>query len=263
MLESAAPFIVKVNHGKREARCEPIGEPLSTVTATQRGHALVAPSLVQTGYGEREGQRPRALDLHQPLGTAVAGGQKHALVSAFLAKHFGDPRRESGGGAVIGSELSERLATITARDHHTLAAVALAKFHGTAQSTDQSVSASVQEPLPTITSHTVHVAEVRAFLTAYYGSDSSSGQVLMEPLRTITAKHRLGLVTVAGVDYQIVDIGMRMLEPHELLRAQFGRFAGGLRPWRGEDQGGQGAPHREQRLPGSGRGAPTRELLRR
>jgi DNA (cytosine-5)-methyltransferase 1 len=71
----------------------------------------------------------------------------------------------------------------------------------------------------------VHIAEVRAFLTAYYGSDGPNGQELMEPLRTITARHRLGLVTVHGVDYQIVDIGLRMLQPHELLRAQFGRFA--------------------------------------
>ena len=46
-----------------------------------------------------------------------------------------------------------------------------------------------------------------------------------EPMRTVTAKARLGLVTVKGVDYQIVDIGLRMLTPAELLRAQFGRFA--------------------------------------
>jgi DNA (cytosine-5)-methyltransferase 1 len=72
-----------------------------------------------------------------------------------------------------------------------------------------------------------HIAEVRAFLTAYYGTDGSSGQQLLEPLRTVTAKHRLGLVTVAGLDYQIVDIGLRMLQPHELLRAQFGRYAAG------------------------------------
>jgi DNA (cytosine-5)-methyltransferase 1 len=45
-------------------------------------------------------------------------------------------------------------------------------------------------------------------------------------MRTVTAKHRLGLVTIEGSDYQIVDIGMRMLEPDELLAAQFGRFAG-------------------------------------
>ncbi len=50
---------------------------------------------------------------------------------------------------------------------------------------------------------------------------------MRSPLRTVTTKDRLGLVTVEGMDYAISDIGMRMLEPHELLRAQFGRFAAG------------------------------------
>ena len=40
------------------------------------------------GYGERPGQAPRVPGLDKPLGTAV-DGQKHALVAAFLAKHFG------------------------------------------------------------------------------------------------------------------------------------------------------------------------------
>jgi DNA (cytosine-5)-methyltransferase 1 len=69
------------------------------------------------------------------------------------------------------------------------------------------------------------VAEVRAFLTAYYGSDRTGGQQLDLPLRTVTSRDRLGLVLVAGTEYQIVDIGMRMLQPSELKRAQFGRFA--------------------------------------
>ena len=58
------------------------GEPLYTMT-TKADTALVAPTLVQTGYGEREGQAPRALDL-QPLGTVVAGGVKHAVAAASL-----------------------------------------------------------------------------------------------------------------------------------------------------------------------------------
>jgi len=243
-----APSLVKVNHGKAEARGEDAAAPLSTVTATQRGHALVAPTLMQTGYGEREGQAARSLDLFEPLGTVVAGGQKHALVEAFLAKHY---------GGVVGQELTEPASTITATDHHALvtaalvepgqrhgrgdasaesplstvmakdrhalAAVALAKFRGTHES--QPASLPVTEPLPTTSAGGIHVAEVRAFLTAYYGEDATSGQTLFGPARTITAKHRLGLVTVEGTEYQIVDIGMRMLEPHELLRAQFGRFA--------------------------------------
>ncbi len=99
----------------------------------------------------------------------------------------------------------------------------LATFRGTNPS--QPGSAPVDAPLPVISAGGVRVAEVRAFLTAYYGTDGTSGQELLEPMRTITAKHRLGLVTIEGTEHQIADIGMRMLEPHELLRAQFGRFA--------------------------------------
>lgn len=214
-----APHLVKVNHGKQEARGEDMAAPLSTVTAQQRGHALVAPTLVQTGYGEREGQAPRALDLQKPLGTVIAGGTggngKHALCAAFLAKHF---------GGVVGQEVTEPTSTITSVDHHSLAAAALVKFRGS-EAQGHTGSADPQEPMPTVSAQGNHVAEVRAFLTAYYGEDATSGQAVLEPMRTVTAKHRLGLVTVEGTEYQIVDIGMRMLEPHELLAAQFGRFA--------------------------------------
>jgi DNA (cytosine-5)-methyltransferase 1 len=150
-----------------------IGNPLPFVVPQS-----IAPVLIQTGYGEREGQAPRALDLHQPLGTVVAGGIKHALVAAFLAKHY---------GGVVGVPLDGRpLDTITTTDHHSL---------------------------------------VTAFLTAYYSSTGDAGQSLTEPARTITTKDRLGLVTIEGSRYTITDIGLRMLAPHELLRAQFGRFA--------------------------------------
>lgn len=227
VFENPRPFILKVNHGKWEPRHEDVGEPLSTVTATQRGHALVMPVLQQSGYGEREGQRARSLDIREPLGTLV-NGQKHALVAAFLTRYFGDPLRTDGGGGVVdGAPLSDPLPTVTARDHHALAAVTLAKFRGTHAS--QLGGADIAEPMPTVSSGGgkggVHVAEVRAFLSVYYGSDGTGGQELLEPMRTVTAKARLGLVTVAGIDYQITDIGFRMLEPDELLRAQFGKYA--------------------------------------
>ncbi len=54
----------------------------------------------------------------------------------------------------------------------------------------------------------------------YYGNGDDVGQRLDEPLRTITTKDRFGIVTVQGQEYQIIDIGMRMLEPHELFKAQ-------------------------------------------
>jgi len=220
VFEAADPFIIQVNHGKREARGESVRAPLSVITASRRGHGLVVPSLVQTGYGERQGQRARTLDVRAPLGTCVSG-QKHGLVAAFLAKHFGDPLRASGGGRVVGTELDAPLGTVTARDHHSLVTSTLCKLRGECHSSDPA------EPLPTVTAKGTHLGEVRAFLTAYYGSDGTGGQMVLEPMRTLTARHRLGLVTVEGVDFQIVDIGFRMLQPEELLRAQFGAFADG------------------------------------
>ncbi|MBF0482243.1 MAG: DNA cytosine methyltransferase [Alphaproteobacteria bacterium] len=63
-----------------------------------------------------------------------------------------------------------------------------------------------------------HLGEVRAFLIKYYGH--GVGQSIADPAATATTKDRLGLVTVAGEDYAIADIGMRMLAPRELFRAQ-------------------------------------------
>jgi DNA (cytosine-5)-methyltransferase 1 len=202
------PTIIPIDQQGSRGTGAAADEPLSTVVTKSR-HALVAPTLIQTGYGERRGQAARVPGLHVPLGTVVATGQKHALVAPFLAKHY---------GGVVGHGVEQPIGTITATDHHSLAAATLVKLRGTCTGSD------LEEPMPTLTAGGNHVAEVRAFLTTYYG-EGSTGQRLDTPLRTITAKARLGLVTVEGHDYQISDIGMRMLEPHELLRAQFGRFA--------------------------------------
>ena len=74
-----------------------------------------------------------------------------------------------------------------------------------------------RDPVPTLTTRD-HVGEVRAFLIKYFGTDQDPR--LEEPLHTVTAKDRFGLVTIHGEPYQIVDIGLRMLSPRELFRAQ-------------------------------------------
>jgi DNA (cytosine-5)-methyltransferase 1 len=206
VLNNGNPFIVPVTHGGGEGRAHSIDEPLKTVTGARRGEmALVAPSLIQTGWGERKGQAPRALDIHKPVGTLMAEGNKHALVSAFLARHFGG--HENDGAAA-----QMPLPTVTARDHHALVTANLLKLYGT------STGADVREPAPTVTGTGQHIAEVRAFLMAYYATDQDPQ--LSMPMHTVTTKARFGLVTVHGVEYQIVDIGMRMLTPRELFRAQ-------------------------------------------
>jgi DNA (cytosine-5)-methyltransferase 1 len=74
------------------------------------------------------------------------------------------------------------------------------------------------EPVHTISAGGFHLGEVRAFLIKYYGT--SFGEPCDTPLGSITTKDRFGLVTIQGEEYQILDIGMRMLEPHELFAAQ-------------------------------------------
>lgn len=81
-----------------------------------------------------------------------------------------------------------------------------------------SVGQDLRQPLNTVTSGANHFGEVRAFLIKYYGQ--GIGQSLRQPLDTITSKDRFGIVMVRGEKYQIVDIGLRMLEPRELFNAQ-------------------------------------------
>lgn len=75
-------------------------------------------------------------------------------------------------------------------------------------------------PVPTVCAGAAHAAAVAAFLSPYYGTDQAPE--LAEPLPTATTRDRFGLVTVVidGEPYVIADIGMRMLTPRELFRAQ-------------------------------------------
>ena len=186
-------------------RCMPVDEPLRTICAQTKGghHALIAPTLIRTGYGERPGQAPRAPGLDKPLGTVVAGAAKHALVAAFLAKHY---------TGVVGADLREPSPTVTSVDHNSLVTSNLIKLRNNCTGQD------VRDLIHTITGGAEHFAEVRAFLVKYYGTDQDPR--LDEPLHTVTTKDRYGLVTVAGEEYQITDIGLRMLAPRELFRAQ-------------------------------------------
>jgi len=154
------------------------------------------PFIVYVNHGRLQG---RVASIRCPMAT-VTTHSSNALVSAFISRFYG------GSRAPVGSHADRPLPTITAWDHNALAAVCLAKFRGTDPS--QPASASVEDPIPTISAGGVHVAEVCAFLSRY-GADAD----------------QLSLVDVGEVAYQIVDIGLRMLEPHELLAAQFGRFA--------------------------------------
>ncbi|EMX2208443.1 MULTISPECIES: DNA cytosine methyltransferase [unclassified Enterobacter cloacae complex] len=184
-------------------------EPSATITAGGGGKSqLVSTTLIQMGYGERPGQEPRVPGLHKPLGTVVAGGGKFGLVAANLVKHFGGNYQGAGVG------LDEPAHTVTTTDHHGLVTSHLVMLRGTCR--DGRV---VDAPAPGLTAGGLHVGNVEASL-ATEGYDEQRAAQALAFLREYCGTDSDGLVTVDGVKYRIVDIGMRMLQPHELYRAQ-------------------------------------------
>ena len=161
----------------------------------------VAPVLTECANASNK----RSMPIDEPLRTICAQtkGGHHALISAFLAKNY---------TGVIGSELKEPVHTITAKDHNSLVVSHLSKMK------NGCIGQDLDDPMHTLT--TVNqFAEVRAFLTAFYGNEKD-GNSVDEPLRTIPTRDRFGLVTIGQQDYEISDIGFRMLQPVELFKAQ-------------------------------------------
>lgn len=218
-------------------------EPTHTITAGGAGLSCVAPTLIQTGYGEAKGQAPRILDLCAPLGTVVAGGVKHAIAAPVLTY-------AQQGGSV--RDVRDPVHTITAssKDQNSLIGASLIRHFGT--STGHAADRPMATVMPDGGGKTGVVAP---FFAKYYGT--GDGSRADAPLHTITVKDRMAHVeadlaptfgpehhararqvadflrahdawdggefvtlTIAGVNYVMTDIGMRMLTPRELFNAQ-------------------------------------------
>lgn len=206
-----AAYLARIGQTGSNSKCtNSADEPVTTVT-TKAEHLVIAAGLIHRGNGEREGQDPRIYDLDKPHPTVMAEGIKTGLVAAFIARHYGGHEND-------GADPQMPLPTITATDHHALVSSHLLHLRGDPNS-HPNTSQDVRAPVPCITANGNHIAEVRAFLIAYFGSERDGGQLTL-PMRTVTTKDRFGLVTVAGHEYVIADIGMRMLIPRELFRAQ-------------------------------------------
>lgn len=250
--EMAVVSPVVVGCGGRRGQSGPVSmeQPYPTTT-TKADACLAAAHLVHVGNGERAGQAPRAMHVEKPLGTAVAGGIKHHAVLALMQKFTqngqgvspddplhtvmaGAPRHavvtahieQANGGPnnanLAGRAADDPISTIATKGSQQRVVTSnLVKLRGGEDSHATSCNVSVEEPLHTVCASGTHMAEVRAFLLKYYGNEQD-GHGLEGPLGSVTTRDRFGLVTVtiAGEEYVIVDIGMRMLTPRELFNAQ-------------------------------------------
>lgn len=210
-------FITTIDHGgARSAPTSGLDEPISTMTLKAR-HIKVAALLKH--YTGVVGQ-----PLTLPLPTITATDHNAVLdctledigVGAALdavhiqrdfGKSIGHPADAPPADAPLGAT------TAGGGGHSAVVASSLVKMRGSCAH-----GQALDRPLDTITGQGNNFAQVQAFLIKFYGTGGAVS--VDEPLDTITSKARFGIVTIHGQDYQIVDIGMRMLEPHELYRCQ-------------------------------------------
>ena len=178
-------------------------DPIHTIT-TGNQQCLISPTLIQY-HSETSKDGVRGQTIKDPIMT-VDSSNRYGLVASFLHKYY------DGGYKGAGETVENPLPTVAAWDHNSVVTANLIQMNNHCDGKD------IRQPLPTITAGDGHFGEVRAFLIKYYGQ--GTGQDIEQPLDTVTARDRFGLVTIEGVDYQIVDIGLRMLEPRELYGCQ-------------------------------------------
>lgn len=241
VLENPEPFIIQCNHGG-ERRPNDIREPMPTITG-KHGYGIVEPYMVQIGQTGFTADRSK--DIREPL-TTIVSKNEHCLIEPTLAPYMGTNTTNPPGGnckdpihtittgnqqclisptliqyhsetaqrEVRGQSIKDPIMTVDGSNRYGLITSFLSKFYKTG------IGQDMREPLGTVTANAGggHFGEVRAFLIKYYGQ--GTGQDIKEPLDTVTAQDRFGLVTINGTDYQIVDIGLRMLEPRELYGCQ-------------------------------------------
>ena len=198
------PYMVQIGQtGFAKDRSKNVREPLTTIVSKNE-HCLISPTLIQY-HSETSKDGVRGQTIEDPIMT-VDSSNRYGLVTSFLHKYY------DGGYKGAGESMEKPLPTVTSWDHNSVVTANLIQMNNHCDGKD------IRHPLPTITAGDGHFGEVRAFLIKYYGQ--GTGQDIKEPLDTITAQDRFGLVTINGIDYQIVDIGLRMLEPKELYGCQ-------------------------------------------
>ena len=236
---SYLPYLEQINHSGKETRGQKLDKQVPTITS-KHGFAYVSPALIQyhseTAKSEVRGQR-----VNQPLFT-VDSTLRYALFTPYLSKYF---------GGVVGSKIDKPLPTVTAIDHNSLTMPYLTQYYGGADHANsvlnplQTVTVkprhflcesyltilrrnmdckALNEPLPTITAHANHFAKTDVYLRKYDSQNLGHWGEIRELLNTYTdwniSANQVLIFCIDGVEYFISDIGLRMLQPKELYKAQ-------------------------------------------
>ena len=239
------PNIVQIGQtGRQLDRASDITSPLTTI-CRKNEHCLVESFLSQYHSATSE-KEVRGQKVDEPLMT-VDGANRYAVNAAYLTKYF-------SGEDQAGARLDEPAPTVTGIDHSGLVAANIVHYYGgedhasnpadplptiTAKPRHYLVAhhlcvlrknmdgAPMSEPLSTVTAGAGHHAQVAVYLQKI---DSSQDLGQWERVRELLNKYagfdfriaddEIIIIEIDGQQYFISDVGMRMLEPDELILAQ-------------------------------------------
>ena len=233
-----APYLTKF---QQFSKGQSVKCPLDTVMPGATRFGLMMPSLIQyhseTVKGEVRGQA-----LNEPILT-IDGSDRYGLQIPYLSKFY---------GGVVGADVLNPMPTVTAIDHNGLALPFLTKYYSGADNsfrcddplhtitTKDRISlctnyltilrnnmecCSVNEPLNTITTSGAHFANTKVYIRKYekgcnLGYWSEVRKILNEYTDWNLADNEILIFNINGIECFISDIGLRMLQPKELYRAQ-------------------------------------------
>ena len=237
VIRAAEPFVMAIGQTGGGDRCRRVSEPTHT-QVSKAEECVVSPAMIQ--YHTERHERVRGQAVTEPVMT-IDASNRYGLAAATLTKYYGKDSGQDAAapihtittrdregltvaslskfyGGIVGAPVAEPLPTVTAVDHNALQTAHMIKLKG------GDLGGNVREPVQTITAggkhhgvvitriakaepgaHLLHWPEIRAMLNEYCGYRFGEDEVLL---------FRLG-----GAWYYMADIGLRMLTPRELYRA--------------------------------------------
>lgn len=218
-----------------------LSNPLDTVMPGATQFGLIAPALIQY-HSETAKAVVRGQSLDKPIMT-VDSSPRYGMFAPFLSKYY---------GGVVGDKVDNPVPTVTAIDHNALSMPFLTQYYSGADHANtvrnplQTITVqprhylcnayltilrnnmdcrSVQAPLPTVTTSGAHFAYTRVYVKKYKpGCNLYNWSKVRDLLNAYTdwnlANDEILIFNINGVEQFIYDIGLRMLQPKELYKAQ-------------------------------------------
>ena len=218
-------------------RCRNVEEPTHT-QVSKAEECVVCPAMIQ--YHTEQTERVRGQGVTDPIMT-IDASNRYGLAAATLTKYYnGDHNQDAAAplhtittrdregltvanlskfyGGVVGAAASDPLPTVTAVDHNALQTAHMVKMKGT------NLGGQAQDPLQTITAGGGHHGVVTTRIAkAEPGADLQNWPKIRAVLNEFCGYHledtEVILFLIGGAWYFMADIGLRMLTPRELYRA--------------------------------------------